>query len=254
MQLNLRVSPRLVGIVLGILFVALSLAGGLAMWVAGEAGPGAVRELTRALHIDREGNLPALIQSMTLLTCGVLLGLVAAAARQTRQVGARRWAILSAIFVYLAIDEGAGIHELSGLLVDRFIEPQGIFRFSWVVVAILALTIFAIAFTRFTFRLPPDTRRRFIIAGLIYVGGAVGIEMLAGLYIDATRAWRSPIYYGLTTLEEALEAAGMTLMLVAVLSHLRDHVELRTLKFAWLGGKSAGVRVSAASEPPTVVT
>lgn len=237
MQLNIRVSPAIVGAVLGVVFAALLLAGGFAMYVAGNAPPGPVREVARVFHIDREGNLPALVQSMTLLLCGGLLAFVALAARQAREIGARRWAILSAIFVYLAIDEGAGIHELTGTFVNRFIEPVGLLRFSWVVVAFVALTIFGAAFARFTLRLPRETRTRFIIAGLLYVGGAVGVEMLAGLYIDNTRAWRSPIYYALTTFEESLEAAGMTFMVVALLMHLRDHLRVRTVKLAWVGGR-----------------
>lgn len=251
----MRVSPAIVGAVLGIVFAALLLAGGLAMYVAGNAPPGPIREVARVFHIDREGNLPALVQSMTLLACGALLALVALAVRQAREIGARHWAILSAIFVYLAIDEGAGIHELSGTFVNRFIEPQGLLRFSWVVVAFVALAMFGVTFARFTFRLPPETRRRFIVAGLLYVGGAVGVEMLAGLYIDMTRAWRSPIYYALATFEESLEAAGMSFMVVALLAHLRDHLRIRTIKLAWMGGSHDPVpEFPAATDRPTLVT
>ncbi|MGH7502204.1 MAG: hypothetical protein ACREL7_10650 [Longimicrobiales bacterium] len=249
MQLNLRLNPEVVAVVLAIVFAALTAAGGLAMFTGAEAGPGLVREFTRVFDLDREGNLPALIQAMTLLTCGILLAFVAAVARQKRELGARRWAVLSGIFMYLAIDEGAGIHELSGFVVRHFVQPQGFFRFSWVIVALIFLVFFVLAYARFTFRLPPATRLRFITAGILYVGGAVGMEMIAGRYIAATRAWNSPIYFGLAMGEEALEMAGMTLMLFAILAHLRDHVPLTTLKLIWLSRSHSSGRPAPLGAP-----
>jgi hypothetical protein len=58
-----------------------------------------------------------------------------------------------------------------------------------------------------------------VLAGLVFVGGAVGLEALGGWYVD--RFGREEPGYGLlVTVEELLEMLGVAAFIYAVLRHL----------------------------------
>ena len=73
---------------------------------------------------------------------------------------------------------------------------------------------------RFLWHLPRRWKGWFAAAGAIYVGGAVGVELLGGLYASqydvATFA-----YALITTVEEGLEMLGVVLFLYAILGLLQ---------------------------------
>ena len=48
----------------------------------------------------------------------------------------------------------------------------------WVIPALLAVTVFALVYLRFLFALPNRFRWLFILAAVLYVGGAAGLQML----------------------------------------------------------------------------
>lgn len=89
---------------------------------------------------------------------------------------------LALIFLYLSFDEAAGIHELTGPLLKKVINTKGLFNFAWVILGIIMVFIFVVAYRRFIKSLPPKTRNLFIKAGITFVGGAIGMEMLGGWY------------------------------------------------------------------------
>ncbi len=62
------------------------------------------------LNMDYEESLPTVFNTILLLVCAGLLGAIAAGGVLTGR-RRREWGVLAALFLYLAIDEGAGIHE-----------------------------------------------------------------------------------------------------------------------------------------------
>jgi hypothetical protein len=68
--------------------------------------------------------------------------------------------------------------------------------------------LFAVMYLKFLFHLPTQTRWRFIIAGLVYVGGAAGVDIPEGYY-EALYGTETMTYSLLVTLEESLEMAGI---------------------------------------------
>ena len=79
---------------------------------------------------------------------------------------------------------------------------------------ILALLV-GLTFFSFLWSLPTATRNAFFLAGCIYVGGAVGVEIL-GAPMDA-----DTMTYNLTTVvEEGMEMAGVLLFLMALLQYM----------------------------------
>src|SRR5690606_37424014 len=71
-------------------------------------------------------------------------------------------------------------------------------------------------------QLSPRTRRRLIVAGAVFLAGALGAESLVGaLYRNLGLEGGHPAYMALTVIEESLEAAGVVIALWAVVSRLR---------------------------------
>jgi hypothetical protein len=141
----------------------------------------------------------------------------------TIQATARRhfalhWLLLAAIFGYLAIDEGTKIHEEA---LDFLIPVLGIhFLHFWVIPASVIMLGFVAAYWRFLWALPPSTARLFILAGSIYVGGAIGMETLGGLYAEA-HGKANFKYLLLADTEEILEMMGMIVFTYTLLGHLQ---------------------------------
>src|SRR5690606_35713976 len=145
--------------------------------------------ILRLVQFNAEANIPTLYQSLALLACGAVLFAIWTVKRQGGDTFRVYWLVLALAFTYLGIDEASEIHELATAPARLLVEPVGAFRLTWVVLAIPAVALFAFAFLRFLKHLPPFYRKAFIICGTIYIGSAIGVEMLGGMYLDATNAY-----------------------------------------------------------------
>ena len=158
------------------------------------------------LSLNGDQNVPTWYSSCMLFVCAGLLAIIAAA---TPANGYKfHWAILSIIFLYLSADEAASIHEKAGSLLATFINTGDFSHYLWVLLYGPLVVVFALAYRGFLSRLPPNARRLFFTAGLLYVGGALGMEVVDGLY--AVSYGRSSFgYFLLTQVEEVLEMLGV---------------------------------------------
>ena len=98
------------------------------------------------------------------------------------------------------------------------------------------LLIFLLVFRKFIQSLPATTRIMFILAGSIYVGGAIGMEMVGG-YIADTYGFNTFAYGMAARIEELLEMLGILIFINQLLVYLQSlltdiHFSLsfRTLK------------------------
>jgi hypothetical protein len=80
------------------------------------------------------------------------------------------------------------------------------------------LLVLVIVFLRFLLRQPPRTRNLMILAGFLYVGGAVGAEAVSGW---VSQHWGFGWTYEVVlTCEEVLEMVGATVFVSALLDHI----------------------------------
>lgn len=180
-----------------------------------------LRDFTaRLFDLDQEVNVPTVYSTLTILVCSALLAVIARSERLMRgSRHGRQWRLLSLIFLGLAFDELLSFHEE---LTDRVDVDtlSGFTRFSWVVVGGSLVVVLAVAFGRFFTRLPAITRRLFLLAGTLFVGGSIGIEVAGGYYGGPGRQDSLP-YVVAAHVEEVLEMAGIVLFIYALLSYLR---------------------------------
>jgi len=172
-------------------------------------------------NLDRERNIPTFYSVALLLFAALLLLIIRAMEAKARARGSRMWGILAGGFILLALDELVSIHEKLSVPVRTVlgIEKAGVFYYSWIVPGLVAILAVGFFFLRFWLRLPNRTRILFAVAGFLYVGGAIGMEMVGGSYVtihgNATAA-----YAVIATVEETLELAGVVLFIRALLGYL----------------------------------
>ena len=100
-------------------------------------------------------------------------------------------------------------------------ENLGMLYFTWVIPAIAGVVLLGFLFLGFLLRLPPSTRVTFIKAGCLYLGGAIGVEMLGGRYAEL-HGYQNLTYELFAHLEESLEIAGIILFVHSLLWYLAE--------------------------------
>jgi hypothetical protein len=131
------------------------------------------------------------------------------------------------VFVYLSLDEAAGLHEILIDPVRSVTHASGPIRFAWVLVAIPLLVILGLLLLGLIRRLPASTRRAFIVSGLIFVAGAVGVEVIGGMIMDAGIEGHG-VNRIFVSIEELLENVGAAMFIGALLAHMRTMTARRT--------------------------
>ncbi len=188
-------------------------------------------KLAKAFSVDRELNVPAFFSTMLLLTSSGLLACIAFLSYDGRLSSLRYWGVLALGFFWMAFDEIASVHE-------KLIEPMrvllggadlGAFYFAWVVPGIIVVLLCAGWFLRFWLELPFKTRVQFFIAGVLFLGGAIGLEMINGDYAEIYGK-KTPTYALLTTIEEMLEMAGVIVFIKALLAYIGERFS--TIRFS----------------------
>ncbi len=178
----------------------------------------------RLFDLDSEANVPTWFQVALLLTCAGLLAINAGVHKTKNESHAIYWMILSVAFLYLSIDELASIHDMANAPVKQLLHStSGILRFAWVIPYGILTGIFGLANLKFLFNLPRKTAMLFIVAGIIYVGSSIGIELLGGMY-SAIHGEENFNYKLIATVEESGEMVGLILFIFANLDYINTHV------------------------------
>jgi phosphoglycerol transferase MdoB-like AlkP superfamily enzyme len=205
----------------------------------------------RIFDVGEERSIPTWFESILFLLCSILLAVVAVASKQRNDRYSLHWNVLSIILLLLSLDEVASIHEAIGQQSERLLHsitgltPSGAISFFWVVPGTIFVVIVLLAYLRFLADLPRSTRRLFLFAGVLFVLGALGLEMLtaqvmsssgsiadwvassSGGMIGPERASAIPkILKGLQTcVEEMFEMLGLTAFVYALLAYIGSYVE-----------------------------
>ncbi len=179
-----------------------------------------------ALGVDHEESIPTWYSTVLLFGCAGLLGIIALAKRGSQDRFARHWIGLAIIFLYLSMDEGAALHEIFTRPMRELFAATGVLFFAWVIIGIPLVLIFAVAYLRFLVHLPARIRNLFIMAGMMYVGGAVVVEGIAAnqWYLNDG----STLFYSaISSVEEFFEMTGVIVLIYALLSYVgRAQVEV----------------------------
>jgi hypothetical protein len=171
--------------------------------------------------LDDENNVPTWYSSAVLLLCSLLLCLIWKASRQGSKRYAVYWLALSVLFLWLSLDEAASFHEMMEIPARTLFPPGPYITVAWVIPATFFALIVGVSLWRFLASLPPPIRRLFLLAGFLYVGGAIGMEVVESYYYFT---YGKSMVYSLTAVgEEGLEMLGILVFFHALLAYLENH-------------------------------
>jgi hypothetical protein len=206
--------------------------------------------LVRMFDMGVEANLPTFFSAFQLLVVSVLLAIIGLARREQRDAAAPQWLLLALIFLLLAMDESAEIHEMSVRPFRDFAPwlATGLFYWAWVVPASVLVVVIAWRYAGFVFRyLPADTRRRTILGAALFVGGAVGVEMPEARHVQE-HGLDNFTYAMFVLVEEVLEKTGILVFLSGLVNYCVRH--LGVVEFEFVSGASAPAAAGQAAREP----
>lgn len=199
------------------ILLVLSLAG-LASEIGKEASGGIRPFWSQMMSLSYEQNVPTWYSAGQIFVCAAVMAWIALVerGRGARYVG--HWWGMSAVFGYISLDETVSIHENAGNLVSM---GGGLLYFDWIIPAAIVVACLGLIYLKFLWYLPARTRIQFIVAGSVFVGGAMGVEMFLGYWTD--HFGNDTLGYGLIDLiEETMEILGMSLFLCALLEYFGE--------------------------------
>ena len=189
-------------------------------------GFGAEKHWLDSLNMDREVNLPTLFSSALLLMAALLMRRLG---QSSDHIAAQDWRLLSKIFIFLALDEALQIHEI--LIIPGLrhqVHPA--LASTWVVPYAALALIMLWKFRSFLGSIPRATATGLLRSGAVYVGGAIGMEMIGSFAVRSSLIrLHSPWYGAITGLEETLELVGIILLIDALMRALlvqQDSVDI----------------------------
>jgi hypothetical protein len=215
---NVRLLRRVLGVTIAVL-AGCYLATQIGMFAFGHDEQ---LGLVRAFDLNGEGNVPTWYATTMLFLAALMLAYIAAEKQKTRDRFAPNWWFLAAVFVFLSLDEAAGIHDMVDKMLHDHFHPGGVLYYAWVVPWSCAALVVLITSARFLANLPRTTRRAFIIAGVIYVGGAVGIELFEAMLDDVNGS--RVVVAGLVFVEEMMEMAGVAAFVSALAAYIVNYI------------------------------
>lgn len=186
-----------------------------------------IRLLSRLFNVADETNIPTLFSTSILLVTAALLFFISCTV-QRQAKHKNYWIFLGVFFIFLSVDEAVLLHDgLNEVINNRFTRLTSYsdyFTFAWVIpyaILVIAIGLFSI---RFLFSLPNKTRILFLMSGFIYVGGAIGFELIEGHFATDNGSFsmfkNAPLMLMLQTIEEAMEMGGVILFIYSLMDYV----------------------------------
>lgn len=209
--------------------------------------------LTDLADMDLEANLPT-IYNVLLFFVGAVLFLLMGRTEQGRIRQA--WNVMTGVFIFLAFDEGAQIHEKFMLVTWHMLDGMrqadgtlGILYYAWFIPYLAVVLFMGLLLLPWFVQLDRRLRIGFHISGAIYLSGAVVMEAYSGKLAESMLAfalpgehypwmpcflypteqcilYTQPAYVLAYTLEETLEMTG----LIICIGFLLDGLERRGVR------------------------
>ncbi len=175
--------------------------------------------LVPLFDFDCEANIPTFYTSLLLITCSALFAMIAYITKKIMNSYYYHWTGLAFIFLFLSMDESVSLHELLINPVRNAFHTSGILFYAWVIPYGLLLIILSFIYIKFFLHFSARERFLFFLAGVIYVSGAFGFELINGYYSEI-HGENNIIYTVLVTIEELLEMIGLLVLMHAQTSYL----------------------------------
>jgi hypothetical protein len=217
---SVAVRRNLIILILGLVAFSLVLFSVIGQLLLRPTQPDHIQGIITLFNSAAEWNLPTYYSSVLLLISALLLFIVTLNERTTKSRYVPYWAFLTVGFIYLSMDEMLVLHESISSFIRAVSDysGQGVLKSPWVILGMITVAVIALVFIKFIIHLDGKTRTMFLVAGFLYVGGAIGFEIIENLYADAYG--QDIMYSMLQNLEEGMEMAGIIVFIAALLGYI----------------------------------
>jgi len=217
---SIKVNISRIILVLGLIAFSLVLFSIVGQLLLKPDQPTHIQGLITLFNSAAEGNLPTYYSSVLLLIAALLLLVVTLTERTIKSRFVSYWAFLTFGFIYLSMDEMLVLHES----ISQFIRAvtdysgEGVLSSPWVILGAITVTVIFMMFFKFIIHLDRKTKYLFLLAGALYVGGAIGFEIIENLYADSHG--QDLVYSMMQNLEEGMEMAGIIVFIYGLLKYI----------------------------------
>lgn len=176
-----------------------------------------LNDMIRAFNLDAENNIPTFFSTFLFLFASCLLYLNFKVDVEKN----RFWLFLSALFLFLSIDEANQIHEKLNYIKFKleFLSSSKLL-YMWVFPYLIFTVILAIVLKKFIFSLPKRTRFLFVLSAIIFTTGAIGFEVIHDYLLAINHRIESFSLELLVLFEELFELVGLAIFVYANLEYL----------------------------------
>lgn len=222
MRLESVINPRKIGILFALISIYLAAQSLVVEYVQdvvanSNVNPSFILAID-LFSVNAEQTIPTWFSATNLFVASILLWMIVAAKRASRDRYTRYWAGLALGFLYLSIDEGAVIHEVLADWIQQEFDLTGYLAFGWQVVAVPLVIVVGLLYLRFLLHLPAQTRYQFVAAGALYIGGTLVLDAISANQWDKDGSITFR-YLTIGTLEELFEMLGVVVLIYALLSY-----------------------------------
>jgi hypothetical protein len=189
-------------------------------------------EFIKTFYFNSEANIPSFYSASAILFSAILLFLIGNLGSEREKGQSTSWKLLGYIFTFLAIDEFVSIHEnLTGMIRNLIGNVgNGYLHYAWIIPYVAVFGSVFVYLLRFFFRLPAATKCKFMMAGILFIGGAVGMEMLSGRYEYLHGREGDLNYAMLVTAEELIEMVGIIVFIYALLKYCVENATTNRIR------------------------
>lgn len=179
------------------------------------------QSLDSLFNLSRENNFPSYFSALLLIMASFLFYGVHKTVKHQLGKWQRHWWLLSLVMAFLSIDEAVQLHERLATVGSNLFARLGIsfLSFAWVIPYTILFLVVGAYFLPFVLALARRTKKLFIVAGIFYVGGALGFEFLEGHEVH--KNGYSFMYWLMVTVEEVMEMTGVILLIYALFDYLK---------------------------------
>jgi hypothetical protein len=178
--------------------------------------------------VGADGNIPTFYSAFALLFSSGLLAFTGYLIRKAGRPMVLYWFGLSVIFLLMSADEMLELHERLIEPLRGALETSGAFYYAWVIPYGIAVLAIGAIYLRFLLHLPRRTAIGFIVAGAVFVTGAIGFEMLGGMIFEQGGS-RNAYYVFVQTIEEMLEMVGIAMFIYAITDYIAGEFDSVTV-------------------------
>jgi len=168
--------------------------------------------------VHGEVTIPTWYASLLLFLCALALAGITAVKLRLHDRYRYHWFGLALLFLAFSAEESADVHGAVSHKLQNSWQTDGIMTYPWVLPAAIFTLAVGLLYLPFLRHLDRRWQRLFLLAGGLFVGGALGLEAIEAVYDSAVGD--DFLYLMMVTLEETLEMVGAIVFLTALLSYL----------------------------------